>query len=84
MDLIIGSDRFWYLLFLFSYRSSGAGDGRGYCQQPCADYTSGRWGVLSTLNVKEGDRVAKGEILATLDQTRIGASVKEVDVRLSA
>ncbi|ABM04549.1 type I secretion membrane fusion protein, HlyD family protein [Psychromonas ingrahamii 37] len=41
-------------------------------------------GVLSTLNVKEGDRVAKGEVLATLDQTRIGAAVKEVDVRLSA
>jgi len=41
-------------------------------------------GVLSTLNVKEGDRVAKGQVLATLDQTRIGAAVKEVDVRLSA
>jgi len=41
-------------------------------------------GVLATLNVKEGDRVAKGQILATLDKTRIGAAVKEVDVRLSA
>jgi len=41
-------------------------------------------GVLSSLNVKEGDRVAKGQILASLDQTRIGAAVKEVDVRLSA
>lgn len=41
-------------------------------------------GVLATLNVKEGDRVAKGDVLATLDKTRIGAAVKEVDVRLSA
>ena len=41
-------------------------------------------GVLSTLNVREGDNVAKGQILATLDKTRIGAAVKEVDVRLSA
>ena len=41
-------------------------------------------GVLSSLNVKEGDRVAKGQVLATLDQTRIGAAVKEIDVRLSA
>lgn len=41
-------------------------------------------GVLSTLNVKEGDTVVKGQVLATLDQTRIGAAVKEVDVRLSA
>lgn len=41
-------------------------------------------GVLLTLNVKEGDRVAKGEVLAILDQTRIGAAVKEVDMRLSA
>jgi adhesin transport system membrane fusion protein len=41
-------------------------------------------GVLSTLNVKEGDTVTKGQVLATLDNTRIGAAVKEVDVRLSA
>jgi adhesin transport system membrane fusion protein len=41
-------------------------------------------GVLSTLRVKEGDIVAKGQVLATLDQTRIGAAVKEIEVRLSA
>ncbi len=41
-------------------------------------------GVLSTLHVKEGDRVKAGQVLATLDKTRIGAAVKEVDVRLSA
>jgi adhesin transport system membrane fusion protein len=41
-------------------------------------------GVLSTLNVREGDIVSQGQILATLDTTRIGAAVKEVDVRLSA
>ena len=41
-------------------------------------------GVLETINVREGDRVKQGQILAQLDQTRIGAAVKEVDVRLSA
>ena len=41
-------------------------------------------GVLEIINVREGDRVEKGQILAQLDQTRIGAAVKEVDVRLSA
>ncbi len=41
-------------------------------------------GVLARLNVREGDRVERGQILAQLDQTRLGAAVKEVDVRLSA
>ena len=41
-------------------------------------------GVLETLNVHEGDRVTRGQVLARLDQTRIGASVNEVDARLSA
>jgi adhesin transport system membrane fusion protein len=41
-------------------------------------------GVLAQLLVKEGDRVKPGEILARLDQTRVGASVGEVDARLFA
>lgn len=41
-------------------------------------------GVLATLNVKEGDRVHPGEVLATLDQARFGASVKEIQARLAA
>ncbi len=41
-------------------------------------------GVLAELNVREGDRVEKGQILASLDQTRFGASVKEIEARLSA
>lgn len=41
-------------------------------------------GVLKSLRVKEGDRVAKGEVLAVLDQIRVGASVKELDARLAA
>ncbi|MDQ6992376.1 MAG: HlyD family efflux transporter periplasmic adaptor subunit [Mariprofundus sp.] len=39
-------------------------------------------GVLSQLNVKEGDEVKKGDILASLDQTRVGASVGEIEARL--
>jgi len=41
-------------------------------------------GVLASLNVREGDKVENGQILAQLDQTRIGAGVKEIDARLSA
>ncbi|XKE44367.1 HlyD family efflux transporter periplasmic adaptor subunit [Halomonas organivorans] len=41
-------------------------------------------GVLKALNVREGDRVAPGQVLASLDQTRFGASVGEVEARLSA
>lgn len=41
-------------------------------------------GVLSKLYVKEGDQVEKGQILATLDQTRVGASLGEVDAKRMA
>lgn len=41
-------------------------------------------GVLDALYVKEGDKVETGQILAQLNQTRFGASVKEIDARLSS
>ena len=41
-------------------------------------------GVLVALNVKEGDRVAAGQVLAELDQSRIGAAVLEIRARLAA
>jgi len=41
-------------------------------------------GVLAQLNVREGDTVQKGQVLASLNQTRFGASVKEIEARLSA
>lgn len=41
-------------------------------------------GVLVALNVKEGDRVEAGEILAELDQTRITAAVQEIEARLAS
>ena len=41
-------------------------------------------GVITNLYVKEGDSVTAGQVIATLDTTRIGAAVKEVDARLSA
>ncbi|WP_218190336.1 HlyD family efflux transporter periplasmic adaptor subunit [Pseudomonas sp. CC6-YY-74] len=41
-------------------------------------------GVLAQLNVKEGDRVRPGQILARLDPTRVGATVGEVGARLFA
>ncbi|MFT4530995.1 MAG: adhesin transport system membrane fusion protein [Thalassolituus oleivorans] len=39
-------------------------------------------GVLSELMVTEGDRVIAGQLLARLDQTRVGAKVGEVEARL--
>lgn len=41
-------------------------------------------GVLAELNVKEGDQVQPGQVIARLDATRFGASVKEVEARLAA
>ncbi len=41
-------------------------------------------GVLEALYVKEGDRVERGERLAVLDTTRVGAAVKEIEARVSA
>ena len=41
-------------------------------------------GVLSQLAVKAGDKVKPGQILAKLDQTRVSATVGEVDARLFA
>ena len=41
-------------------------------------------GVLSKLNVREGDRVVPGQILAQLDQVRVGAAVREIEARLFA
>lgn len=41
-------------------------------------------GVLTELHVREGTRVEAGQILAELDRSRIGASVKEIEARLAA
>ena len=41
-------------------------------------------GMITSLKVKEGDRVAQGQILATLDDTRNVAAVRELDGRLAA
>ena len=41
-------------------------------------------GVIRELAVKEGDRVAEGQVLARFDQTRFAAAVLELDARLAA
>ena len=41
-------------------------------------------GVLNELLVHEGDRVAPGQVLARLDQTRFAATVGEINARLFA
>ncbi len=41
-------------------------------------------GVLAAINVREGDRVEPGQILALLDTARATAAVKEIDARVAA
>jgi len=41
-------------------------------------------GVIESLSVKEGDVVKEGQVLATLEQTRVKAAVSELDARLAA
>jgi membrane fusion protein, adhesin transport system len=41
-------------------------------------------GVLQELEVREGDRVAPGQVLARLDQTRFASTVGEINARLFA
>lgn len=41
-------------------------------------------GVISELNVREGNRVSAGQILGQLDQTRLNASVGEIESRVFA
>ncbi len=41
-------------------------------------------GVLNELLVREGDRVAPGQVLARLDQTRFASTVGEINARLFA
>ena len=41
-------------------------------------------GVLSQLEVEEGERVKPGQVLARLDQTRVSATAGEVEARLFA
>lgn len=41
-------------------------------------------GVIKSLHVREGDRVTSGQIIAELDETRVQASVGEMQARLAA
>lgn len=41
-------------------------------------------GVIESLQVREGDTVKEGEILATLEQTRVKAAVSELDAKIAA
>ena len=41
-------------------------------------------GVIKSLHVREGDRVTNGQIIAELDETRVQASVGEMQARLAA
>lgn len=41
-------------------------------------------GVIESLQVREGDSVKEGQILATLEQTRVKAAVSELDAKIAA
>jgi adhesin transport system membrane fusion protein len=40
-------------------------------------------GVLASLHVREGDHVERGQLLATLDQTRVLAAARELELKLA-
>jgi adhesin transport system membrane fusion protein len=40
-------------------------------------------GVLASLHVREGDHVERGQMLATLDQTRVLAAARELELKLA-
>ena len=41
-------------------------------------------GVIEAINVREGDRVRKGQVLVTLDRVRLAASVEEAKAKVAA
>ena len=82
--LLLGFIAFVYWANRFQIDQVAKGQGEVIASSRVQIIQSVDGGVLRRLNVKEGDKVETGQILAQLDQTRIGAAVKEVDVRLSA
>jgi adhesin transport system membrane fusion protein len=82
--LLMGIVAFAYWAYVFRIDQVARGTGEVIASSRVQIIQAVDGGVLASLNVKEGDRVTEGQILASLDQTRIGAAVKEVDVRLSA
>lgn len=41
-------------------------------------------GVIETINVKEGDRVTKGQVLITLDRVRLAAALDEASAKVAS
>jgi len=72
----------WAMLFKIDEVASAKGEVIASSRVQVIQAVDG--GVLSELNVREGDHVNKGQILAKLDQTRIGAAVGEIGARLRA
>ncbi|MBI9090451.1 MAG: biotin/lipoyl-binding protein [Desulfobacterium sp.] len=82
--LIIGitASIFWACFFKIDQTTRGVGTVIASSRIQIIQAVDG--GVIQAMNVKEGDLVAKDEILAVFDQTQFSAAVKELDARLAA
>lgn len=83
-SLLIGMAVFtgWALLFRIDEVASARGEAIASSRVQVIQAVDG--GLLAALRLKEGDRVKLGQVLARLDQPRVGASVGEMEARLFA
>ena len=68
----------------FSLEQSATATGEVIASRRVQNIESVDGGVIAELLVKEGDRVRAGQVLALLDQTRVGATLGQVDARVYA
>jgi adhesin transport system membrane fusion protein len=73
---------FWANRFMIDEVARGPGEVIASSRTQVIQSVDG--GVLRELPVREGDRVESGQVVARLDETRIGAAVKEIEARLAA
>lgn len=68
----------------FSLEQSAKATGEVIASRRVQNIESVDGGVIAELLVKEGDRVRAGQVLAVLDQTRVGATLAQVNARVYA
>jgi len=82
--LLLGLCAFFYWASLFRIDQVARAGGEVIASSRVQIIQAVDGGVLAQLLVREGDKVIPGQVLARLDPSRFGASVNEIDARLSA